>query len=342
MPTNSFFQSKGFQRLLIMAFIVLVLFGLQSVLNLILITFIFTYLMNRLETTLTGWIQRWFPINRKIVVIFLYVVVVASIGIGLYRYFPKIVMQITQLVKLINEFYRHPPQDNEWLAYLSNAMKDVGASKYMNQGLDLLYRYATNIGKLSVNILISLILSLFFLLEKGRIIAFTSQFKTSKVVAIYEELEYFCSRFVRSFGKVIEAQFLIAITNCILSVIALWLMGFPQLLGLGLMIFLLGLIPVAGVIISLIPLCTIAYTLGGMTQVIYVIVMIVVIHALESYMLNPKLMSSKTNLPVFYTFIVLVLSEHFLGIWGLIIGIPIFMFLLDVLGVTRLEKKEPA
>ena len=32
----------------------------------------------------------------------------------------------------------------------------------------------------------------------------------------------------------IEAQFLIAVVNCVLSVIALWILGFPQLLGLAL------------------------------------------------------------------------------------------------------------
>src|SRR5699024_10432267 len=111
-------------------------------------------------------------------------------------------------------------------------------------------------------------------------------------------------------------------------------------IGLGIMVFFLGLIPVAGVIISLIPLCSIAYNLGGFTYVLYIFIMITVIHALESYILNPKLMSAKTNVPVFYTFIVLIFSEHFFGIWGLIIGIPIFMFLLDMLDVLPDEKAQ--
>ena len=65
--------------------------------------------------------------------------------------------------------------------------------------------------------------------------------------------------------------------------------------------------------------------------------MIAVIHAIEAYILNPKLMSSKTDLPIFYTFIVLIFSEHFFGVWGLIIGIPIFVFLLDILEVTNTD-----
>ena len=39
--------------------------------------------------------------------------------------------------------------------------------------------------------------------------------------------------------KVIEAQFLIAVVNCILTVIALIVLGFPQLLVLAVMIFYL-------------------------------------------------------------------------------------------------------
>ena len=62
-----------------------------------------------------------------------------------------------------------------------------------------------------------------------------------------------------------------------------------------------------------------------------------IIHGIEAYILNPKLMSSKTDLPVFYTFVVLIFSQHFFGVWGLIIGIPVFVFLLDVLDVTDTE-----
>ena len=149
------------------------------------------------------------------------------------------------------------------------------------------------------------------------------------------KLHFLVENLLGTFGKVIEAQFIIAIVNTVLTVISLWIMDFPQLFGLGIMIFFLGLIPVAGVIISLVPLSLIAYTVGGFVQVLYILIIIVIIHAIEAYILNPKLMSSKTDLPIFYTFIVLIFSEHFFGVWGLIIGIPIFVFLLDVLEVTN-------
>jgi predicted PurR-regulated permease PerM len=264
---------------------------------------------------------------------------VAGIAITLFKYLPVLTIQISQLIYQFNVFLRNPP-DSELIKYAVNAVNHMELSKYVGQGVDILYKSITNVGKFGLQVLLSVILSLFFLLEKARIVAFTSKFKESRLAIFYNEIEYFGKKFARSFGKVIEAQFLIAIVNCVLSVIALWILGFPQLLGLALMIFLLGLIPVAGVIISLFPLCMIAYNIGGIMYVVYIVVIVTVIHALESYVLNPKFMSQKTNLPIFYTFMILIFSEHFLGVWGLIIGIPIFIFLLDVLDVTSDEMEK--
>ncbi|MFJ8530461.1 AI-2E family transporter [Bacillus sp. NPDC094106] len=334
---KNFFQSRGFQRLLVLVILALILYGLKSMINLILVTFILTFLMDRFQRFISEKLNRFVRINRKAIIAFLYIVLVAFIVTTLYKYLPVLTIQISQLIYQFKLFFKHPP-DNEMIRYMLFAINQMEVSKYIEQGVDVIYQSLANIGKVGLQIFLSLILSLFFLLEKDRIIAFTSKFKESKLRIFYEEIAYFGQKFARSFGKVIEAQFLIAVVNCILSVIALVFLGFPQLLVLAVMIFLLGLIPVAGVIISLIPLCIIAYNIGGIAYVVYILILIAVIHAIESYFLNPKFMSAKTNLPLFYTFMVLIFAEHFLGIWGLIIGIPIFIFLLDVLEVHDGEK----
>ena len=336
---KNFFQSRGVQRLLILVILALILYGLKSMINLILITFILTFLMDRFQRFISEKLSRFVRINRKVIIAFLYIVVVTFIVTTLYKYLPVLTIQISQLIYQFKLFFKNPP-DNEMIRYVFSVINQMEVSKYIEQGVDVIYQSLANIGKLSLQILLSLILSLFFLLEKECIIVFTSKFEDSKLSIFYKEIAYFGQKFARSFGKVIEAQFLIAVVNCILSVIALVFLGFPQLLVLAVMIFLLGLIPVAGVIISLFPLCIIAYNIGGIAYVVYILIFIAVIHAIESYFLNPKLMSAKTNLPIFYTFMVLIFSEHFLGIWGLIIGIPIFIFLLDVLEVYDGEKSD--
>jgi predicted PurR-regulated permease PerM len=47
--------------------------------------------------------------------------------------------------------------------------------------------------------------------------------------------------------------------------------------------------------------------------------MIILVHAVEAYYLNPKIVSSYMEFPVFITFLILLVSEHFMGFVGLMI-----------------------
>ncbi|WP_430413745.1 AI-2E family transporter [Lederbergia citrea] len=336
MGIEGIFQKKGVKRIIIFGLIVLILYSMRSMINLILLTFIFAFLMDRLvEFTF-----KRVPINRRVLVLFMYTLIVGLLTFGLVKYLPIITLEISELIKRITAFYTQP-HENVIINYIETIISNKQISAYLDNGLSFLVKSFTDISKTSIQVLIALILSLFFLLEKPRLKEFTAKFKNSKIAPFYYEIEFFGRKFTRTFGKVIEAQFIIAIINCVLSVIALIIMGFPQIFGLAIMIFFLGLIPVAGAIISMIPLCLIAYTIGGFIKVLYVVIAIAIIHAVEAYILNPKLMSSKTDLPVFYTFIVLIFSQNFFGVWGLIIGIPVFVFLLDVLEVTNKETPKP-
>ncbi|MCM3038354.1 AI-2E family transporter [Paenibacillus motobuensis] len=330
------FQMPGFRRVLALLVAIFVLYVSRSMLNMILITFILTYLINRLHRFITRHVDKLFRINRKITVLLIYVLMVGGLATAIYYYLPVFVEELTDLVNQVLSFYSNPPTnlpDNIILNFLVESIQDIDITKYLGQGFDFLLKTATDIGQWSLNLFIAIILSLFFLLEKEKVTNFTSKFKESRLSGLFVELEYFGKKFVHSFGKVIEVQFLIALVNSLISTIFLWIFGFPNLFALGIMIFLLGLIPVLGVIISLIPLCAIAFKIGGLVKIIYVLIMIAIVHAAETYVLNPKFMSNKTHLPIFYTFLILLVSEHFFGVWGLIVGVPVFMFLLDVLEV---------
>lgn len=336
---NKFIQSNSFRRLIIFIIIAAALYLIRSMMNLILITFIFTFLMHQLSSVITKGLRRVMNVNERVIIIILYLLLISGFVAAVHKYLPIVIGQISELTHLLTGF-KDNLKGNPATSYLAMIFEKFNLDKYLAQGFDILLKNITSIGKISIQVFMALILSLFFLLEKSRIMEFTVKFHDSKIGPFYDELAYFCRKFVRSFGKVIEAQFIITIVNCVLSVIVLWMMGFPQLIALGIMMFLFGLIPVAGVIISLIPLSIIAYSIGGFTYIVYILIFVVVLHALEAYFLNPKVMSAKTDLPIFYTFIVLIFAEHFLGVWGLIIGIPIFMFLLDVLDVLPSKEEK--
>lgn len=334
------------KKLLTLSVVVLILYLLKDMLNLLLLTFLFTYLMYSLQRFFQRIIEKitTLKISRVIITLILYLAFIALLVLIVYKYIPIAIKQILYILNdIVNIVVAQKGMhyDNPILDFLIAQLNSTDIAKYIGGKSSYLFSIVGNIGQIGLYIFLSLILSMFFILEKDRVVRFTLGFKESKIAGFFSEIQFFGEKLLNSFGKVIQAQILIALCNTVLSVIGLSILGFPQLAGLAVMIFILSLIPVAGVAISLVPLSIIAFNIGDFIYIVYVIVMILIIHAVESYFLNPKLMSVKTDVPVFYTFLVLILSEHFMGIWGLIIGIPIFIFILDILGFRILNKNEP-
>ncbi len=333
------------KKILTLAVVIFMLYLLRDMLNLLLLTFLFTYLMYSLQKFFQKLIQRItkLKISRVIITLVLYVIFIALLVLVVYKYIPIAIKQIFSImndVVTIVVAQKGMQYGNPIIDFLIAQLNQINIGNYIGGKSSFLFSLVGDIGQIGLYIFLSLILSLFFILEKDRVVRFVLGFKESKIAGFFNEVEFFGDKLLNSFGKVIQAQILIALCNTVLSVIGLSILHFPQLIGLAVMIFILSLIPVAGVAISLVPLTIIAFNVGGFNYIIYVIVLIFIIHAIESYLLNPKLMSVKTDLPVFFTFLVLILSEHFMGVWGLIIGIPIFIFILDMMGFKIMSKNE--
>lgn len=325
-------KKQAFVRVAILVLIAVILFVIRDMINVLLMTFIIVYFVSRGQALISNTFDKNNKVSSKIIIIGIFLVTILVVGLGISGFLPTVIEQFKNIISDITNIY-----ENKETARMFDSIKEILDKVYAmitsKEGITYITNYITDIGKLGIQLFLSLILSLFFLLESEKVKKFTVRFKKSKVNWFYNEISYLGKKFLDSFGKVIEVQVIIAFTNGIISLIALAIIGFPNVIGFGIMIMLLGLIPVAGVMISLIPLCIVGYNFGGIAYVIYILVMIAVIHAFESYILNPKLMSSKTKIPVFYTFIVLLIAEHFFGVWGLLFGVPLFVFILDVLEV---------
>lgn len=335
-------QKEYVKKILVLSFVALAFYLMKSLINVILLTFLVTYLIYSLHEFLYKIIGRYLHINDVAMTIILYLLLIGIFVLSIWKYAPAIINEFIAIVDELSDF--KIDYNNSGIGkFIGPVVQQIDLKSYVKDGASIIIKYTTLIGRWSFDIFIALMLSMLFMFERKSINRFFKKFETSKVNQLYFYLREFGKTFLNSFGKVIQTQVIIAIVNTGLSVVALTIMGFPQVLGLGLMIFNLSLIPVAGVIISLIPLCIIGYQIGGIIKVVYVLIMIALLHTLESYILNPKFMSAKTKLPVFFTFIILIASQHFMGIWGLLIGIPLFMFMLDLLGVKISDDmpKEP-
>ncbi|KAF6631661.1 AI-2E family transporter [Paenibacillus sp. EKM208P] len=332
---RNWMNHAGVRRVAVLAIIVLLLFMLRSMMNIMLLTLLLTILIGSIYNGVNKLVKRFVNVPSMIVLLLVYGLLILIMVWGVYRMVPLIIVQVKQVYLMIQQAYMYPDR-NQWNETIIEFMDTLNVQRLFEPGLSAVMK----VSQLGTQLLVSIILSLFFLMEKSYITRFTATFVDSKLGWFFKEVGHFGRMFLGTFGKVLEAQLLISLINCILTTIALWIMGFPNLLGLALIIFVLGLVPVAGVFISLAPLGLIAFSVGGIQYVVYLVILIVVIHAIEAYFLNPKLMSSKTNLPIFFTFVVLIFSEHLIGIWGLIVGIPLFVFFLDLIGIKRKQEKD--
>lgn len=330
---HRFIENVKLRRFTVLLLIVLVLWLMRSMMNMILFTFILTYLV-------VNWVrlvQRWLPkLSTSITVIATYALLIIALYLGVTRYLPVLTRQIIKMVNSVVSFYS-THQATMIYRYINHYVSTATIMTQVRHGLTIAVSTLTSIGAVTVTFVISLILSFFYTLELKQMNEFSHSFLESDFGWFFQDIDYFGKKFVNTFGVVLEAQFFIAICNTVITTIGLLFMKMPQIFALSLIVFIFSLVPVAGVIISTIPLAMVGYSVGGVRDVVYIIIMIIVIHTLEAYVLNPKFMSSRTDLPIFYTFIVLLIGEHLFGTWGLIVGVPIFTFLLDVLGVKPIR-----
>ncbi|CAM3438034.1 AI-2E family transporter [Paenibacillus lupini] len=329
---KTFFAHSIVKRVVFVLLVFALLYSLRDMLNLLLLLFMVTFVMIRLQSFITKQIRRVIPISPVVVTTVLYVALIIGLVYGLVNYVPKLINEIVDIVNNVQKFLGSS-QNDQIAQVVADTLDKIEYKTFLNSALT----YAKTIGSWLEIILLVILLSYFFQLERRKIVEFTEKFSNSTIGWLYMEFRYFGGKFIASFGKVLEVQLMIAVINTVLTIAGLWIMGFPYLFALTIMVFMLSLVPVAGVVVSFIPIAIIGYQIGGNTTVIWVIVLVLVIHALETYFLNPRLYANKTNLPMFYSFFILILSEHYMGIWGLLIGIPIFMFMLDVLKVEQVS-----
>lgn len=124
--------------------------------------------------------------------------------------------------------------------------------------------------------------------------------------------------FVRSFERIVGAQFTISVVNTILTGAFLIAMGFPFRTFLILTTFVCGFIPIVGNIAS-----NSVIALAGLTESVQMaagaLIYLVVIHKLE-YLLNSRIVGGSIDTPMWATLIGLVVGEATMGVPGVLIA----------------------
>lgn len=260
---------------------------------------------------------------------------------------PKLINELSDLPKNIPFLAEPVSQVTNKLVEIKNFNSELWGSINQivtNQDVEVVLDILSKLKSASViflQVIISIILSYVFLIDRKRLRKYLLGIKKSSFSFLYKEYKIIFDKVLKSFGLIFKAQAMIAFTNTVLTTLWLffigwfhwlWIFGFPYLTTLALIVFIAWFIPVLGTFLSSIPILIIGYSIiWGYTIIIEIVLLIAIIHTIEAYFLNPKIISKFIEVPVSLTFIILIVSEHFFWIAWLLIWVSLFYFIVGLL-----------
>jgi predicted PurR-regulated permease PerM len=232
------------------------------------------------------------------------------------------------------------------LAEYFNRQDQLLLSAFMSVQFQRVRQYAPTVTvmlyRATATTLLALLFSFLILIDLNRIKSGIGRLRTSRVGDFYEEAAPPIARFGIVLGRAVEAQAAIAVVNTILTLIGLLLLDIPLVAMLGIIVFVCSFVPVLGVFISTTPIVLVALNAGGPGLSLAAIGLVIVIHAIEAYVLNPLIYGRHLKLNPVLTLIILYVGYHAFGLWGMLLGVPVARYFIhDVIGVpgrTRLPR----
>jgi len=175
---------------------------------------------------------------------------------------------------------------------------------------------------------LALLFSFLILLDLPRLSQSIRGLADTKVGFIYVEVADSIRTFASVLGKAFQAQLLIALVNAILTVGVVYILGLQKAVAfLSLIVFFCSFIPVAGVFISSAPICLMALQHSGIQGVVLGVALILVVHTIEAYVLNPRIFGDKLKINPVLVLIILTVAGKFAGVWGLLLSLPICTYI---------------
>jgi len=247
------------------------------------------------------------------------------------------ILELSKTYPILGEILPPPPQSEEELAHYSptgqvlqqifgvdHSRSDAAVRKTISTLRDI----GTSALGIGSAFLLSLLFSFLIVFDLPSLISGARSLRDTKVKFIYDEVALSLVDFCAVLGRALEAQLFIALLNTVLTSIGLIIIGITEKMAfLLLIVFLCSFIPVAGVFLSSIPICLLALQKSGFQLLLAGVLMITVVHLIEAYILNPRIYGHHLRINPVIVLIILTISGKIMGVWGLVLGVPICTYI---------------
>ncbi|MDR1565482.1 MAG: AI-2E family transporter [Oscillospiraceae bacterium] len=338
-----------------------------SILTPFIAAFAIAYFLNKPASKLERLIKRSKLKNTKFIykraralsVFAVYIIVIAVIYLALSQLIPLLVGGIANLVEQLpvygDRFVKIYNDFIEGHSYLKDMEITSRAITMLNNYLDSISsadigQYAkqlAGLGNVLINILLSIVISIYMLLEKEALISvlyrFLSLFLKDKTIGNI-------SNYVHQTDHVVYHYFVGQFFDCVivsaLATIVLSVLNAPYALVLGLIFGMFNIIPYFGPIISGVVVILIIFVADVEHNVwltLWCAVALLVIQQIDANIINPKILGDALDMSPFWVLFAVTVGGGMFGFVGMLVGVPcvavLRLFFRDFV-LYRKEKKE--
>lgn len=325
-----------------------------------LIAYIINPFVNQVLRLLEKLFHGRFSLACKILAILLaYIVVLGFVSIVLFYIIPQLIDTVGDLVNKIPEVYnqftdfffnlesRYPHTD---FAYINQLLVDMEpdliqtARSFATDALPKLYAASMSLISWLVNLLISLIVSIYMLTEKDHLrrmvrrlsYAFLKKETALSFLQTCRECERIFSKFI--IGKSIDSLIIGILCFLLMNILRL-----PYALLISVIVGVTNMIPYFGPYIGAIPGALLTLINSPTSCLIYLI-MILCLQQFDGLILGPKILGDSTGLRPLWIIFAITIGGKLAGVLGMFLGVPLVAILSHLMGkwIDKLLREKQA
>lgn len=274
---------------------------------------------------------------RMLSVITVYLIALLIIIIAINFILPTLTGSIADLVNNMGTYYENTikgieeiPADSILrkvdIKKIVESLNNINIEQYLN--VDAIIQYAKGaigIANGVFDFFVSLIVSIYILIERTSILAFLKKLASAIFKPkTYQAIGNYFNKTNNIFFKFLASQLLDAFVVGVLTSVAMMILGVKYAGLLGFMIGVSNLIPYFGAIVGVGVAILITVFTGGIGQAIWMGIVVIILQQIDANIINPKIVGNSLKIsPLLVIFAVTVGGAYF-GMLGMFLAVPVF------------------
>ncbi len=215
------------------------------------------------------------------------------------------------------------------LGDIANTLSDAISSI-----ISFLFGSVISLGGNLFNILISIILSIYFLISYEYFLKFANKtyyviFRKSKIGKTFRRMIQITNE---TFSAYIRGQLIEAFIVAVLSTIVLYIVDVDYAIVIGIITGICNLVPYIGPLVGTILAGIVALLGGDIFTCVWAVVGMQVVQQLDANVICPRVVGNIVGLPSAFVIIAILIGGDYAGLLGMLIAVPIAASLKTIIG----------